>query len=119
MNGSVRGSSIARTTIAPSGRRRPSQIPRLARSTWRSLEPNGDTSSSESQLQPAATYGGDVYSGKFSAKRLTRRPSAPYNSTADVRRYVASAVRDHTRNARSAVGVSDEEPATKSASDGS
>ena len=40
------------------------------------------------------------------ANRLTSRPSAPYSSTADVSRYVASSVCDHTRNARSVVGAS-------------
>jgi hypothetical protein len=38
-------------------------------------------------------------------KALTSRPSALYNSTADVRRYVARSVRDQTAKARVGSGV--------------
>src|SRR5579872_2770379 len=70
------GSSIARTTMPPT-MREPSQIPRLVRSTCRSLDPNGETSSTiSSQAQLVGMYGDVEYSGRCSANGLTRRPSA-------------------------------------------
>ena len=77
------------------------QTPRAMRSTCRSLDPNGDTSSNgSSQLQPGDRYSVVTYSGRLSRNALISRPSALYSSTADVRRYVARSVRDHTANAR-------------------
>ena len=47
------------------------------RSTWRSLDPNGDTSSNgSSQLQPGDRYSVVAYSGRLSGSALTSRPSA-------------------------------------------
>src|SRR5438093_1422755 len=92
-------------------------MPRLARSTFRVLEPNGAASSNASHAQLVATKRGVVYSGRIS-KRLTMRPSAPYSSTADVRRYAARSVFDQTTDARSVVGVSLAGPVTNSSSGG-
>src|SRR5436853_143850 len=56
-----------------------SQMRRLARGTSRSLAPNGRTSANPSHsLQLEAVYRGVVYSGRFSANRLTSTPSASY-----------------------------------------
>ena len=47
------------------------------RSTWRSLDPNGETSSNgSSQLHPGERYSVVTYSGKLSLNALTSRPSA-------------------------------------------
>ncbi len=63
------------------------QTPRLVRSTWRSLDPNGDTSSIGcSQLHWVGRYGAVEYSGRLRANGLSSVPSGPYSSTADVSR---------------------------------
>src|SRR6185436_11339113 len=91
---------------APTSRPR-TQTPRLARSTCDSLAPIGEYSSDKSHSQVTARYGVDPYSGRLSANRLTRRPSAAYSSTADVRRYVSRSVWDQTTKPRLAVSASE------------
>ena len=88
-------------------RRPSSQMPRLARSTWRSAR-------SERRhlfvhvpvLQPPATWTAVVYSGRLSAKRLTSRPFGAVQLDRRCQSVAcASSVCDQTMNARSVVGV--------------
>ena len=101
----------------PPTRWRSTQIARLARSTFLRVEPKGDTSSNSSQsVHEPPRYSAAPYSGRSSAKRLTRRPFGPYSSTAEVVRVRASSVCDQTMNARSVVGAaSSDELVTNSA----
>ena len=61
-----------------------SQMPRLARSTWRWLDPNGEHFVHDLPFAAGRLVTAVAYSGRFSANRLTSRPLAPYSSTADV-----------------------------------
>src|SRR5678815_5622531 len=103
----------------PPTRWRLTQIARLARSTFRSVDPNGETSSytSQSEHEPPR-YSVVAYSGRSRANLLTRRPFGPYNSIADVVRELARSVCDQTMKARSVVGAaSSDELVTNSGSE--
>jgi hypothetical protein len=75
-------------TIVPSVSCLPSTTRQRFRPAWyrrRSSEPNGLISSKSCQLQLSSCHfcGFRVYSGRFSAKRLTMVPSGPYSSIAE------------------------------------
>src|SRR4029434_8766949 len=89
MNGRFSKSGIAWITIEPRGLA-PGMLEQSARPACRmrrSSAKNGATSSSTCQSHASSSDDSDVAagsSGRLKAKRLTSRPSGPYNSTDDV-----------------------------------